>query len=150
MKNRYIFVHVGLGPRIRRGVQCIGTRMGLQWSLCWGVPRVPSAMYSPRPRVSRFMSYSLNTRGCVPVHARCGTCLILSVCRGNLTFKSHWILSKLMENSFIHLFIPYVRNELFFGTIRLLGLLAGLCKLQSVVVRISLTFVFIMNKANLT
>ena len=25
------------------------------------------------------------------------TCLILSVCRGNLAFKSHWILSKLME-----------------------------------------------------
>ena len=32
-------------------------------------------------------------------------------------------------NSYIHLFIPYVRNELFFGTIRLLGLLAGACSM---------------------
>ena len=43
----------------------------------------------------------------------------------------------------VHLFVPYVTNELFFGTIRLLGLLAGACSMyvsyRSVVVRTTCT-----------
>ena len=68
--------------------------------------------------VSHLMSYSLNTRGCVPVRMLIMvTCLILSVCRGTLAFKCQWILSKLME-IVIHLFILYMsdRNEFFLGT----------------------------------
>ena len=61
------------------------------------------------------------------------TCLILSVYKGNLTSN----IIDFYVNVFSHLFIPYVSNELFFGTIRLLGLLAGACSLQSVVVRIT-------------
>ena len=36
------------------------------------------------------------------------TCLILSVCRGNLAFKCHWILSKLMK---VATFIYSLRQE---------------------------------------
>ena len=40
-------------------------------------------------------------------------------------------------NSYIHLFIPNVRNELFFGTIRLLGLSAySMHSMQNLLVRI--------------
>ena len=76
-------------------------------------------------------------------------CLIVSVCRDNLAIKCHWILRKLMEiAAFIYLY--FVRNKLFFGTIRLLGLLAGACIMQATECgceNYSPTFIFIVNKA---
>ena len=60
---------------------------------------------------SWLMSYSLNTRGCVPVHAHYSN-LPNFVCLqgGNLAFKCHWIWSKLIEiATSIYLFL--VRNQ---------------------------------------
>ena len=58
------------------------------------------------------------------------TCLIVSVCRGNLAFKCHLILSKIMEMATsIYLFLIYQELTHVFGTIRLLGLLAGSCSM---------------------
>ena len=135
------------------------------------------------------MSYSLNTRGCVPVYVHYSNlpncvCLqgqprfqmslninpfitgpyvgyILCVVCGNagLTYgtsqfyglrcRSHGVkgLSKLMEIASIHLFIPYVRNTIFFGTIRLLAfsLVHAACKLQSMVVTITASLSYLSN-----
>ena len=95
-----------------------------------------SRLFGPYSCVSHLMSYSLNTRGCVPVHAHTVTRLNLVCLQGQPHFQMSLNIKYINRNSCIYLFIPYVRSKLFFVTIRSLGLLAGACKLKSMVVRI--------------
>ena len=78
------------------------------------------------------------------------TCLIVCVCRGNLAFKCHWILSKLIEiATSIYLFLMSGMNfSLELSDYWAFLLVHAACKLQSVVVIITASLLFVANKAN--
>ena len=104
--------------------------------------------HSPHSWVSHLMSYSPNTRGIVYLYMLIiVTCLILYVCRGNLAFKCHWILSKFMEiATSIYLFLISGMNfSLELSDYWAFSLMHAACKLQSVVVRITV-LVSVLNK----
>ena len=72
------------------------------------------------------------------------TWLIVSACRGNLAFKCHWILSKLMEiATSIYLFLMSGINfSLELSDYWAFSLVHAACKLQSVVVRITASLLY--------
>ena len=74
------------------------------------------------------------------------TCLILSVCRGKLAFKCHWILSKLMEiATSICLFLMSGTNfSLELSNYWAFSLVHAACKLQSAVVRITASLLYLL------
>ena len=80
------------------------------------------------------------------------TCPNLSFCRGKLTFKCHWILSKFMEvATSIYLFLMSgMKFYLELSDYWAFSLVHAACKLQSGCENYSLTFVFIVNKASRT